>query len=270
MICSPQAVSEKWPALVEAGATVVLAGVAIFQWLAMRKNNTTMAAQAQQERDRWKEEDKIRKEANTPKAAFGLLDCPKCKLNLFCTNLGTVAFLVVGMQVTPLWGDQKKISFGEGNEILVPVGEKKQVELDRDKYRTLNTQLCAILQGSPRTLSSHLGIKLILQGPLETIETNFEAYRLRCPPIDDGSLFYGVDSWRTIHPSSNGYPKSQFVACPKCLTKDIPIDLVADLGVVLPVEDCGAMFEAARNKMVEVMRGIEQSCPAHTIPRVVE
>lgn len=64
MICSPQAVSEKWPALVGSGATAVLAVVAIFQWLAMRENNKAMAGQAETmaeqtklERDRWQRED---------------------------------------------------------------------------------------------------------------------------------------------------------------------------------------------------------------------
>ncbi len=213
---------------------------------------------------RGKEQSKRWKDESTPKAAFGFPDHFKTNLKLFCANMGTVGFLVVGMQIIPLLGEPEKILFGKECEIFVPVGEEKQVTFDLDKYRKLNEKLCEILQGSPRTLSSHLGIKLILQGPLETIETNFEAYRLRRPPIDDGSLFYGVDSWRTIQPSSNPIRQLQDVTCPKCLTKNIPIDLVADLGVVFPVEDCGAMFEAARNKMAEVMKHKESACPNHT------
>ncbi|MGC9293369.1 MAG: hypothetical protein ACP5EP_11725 [Acidobacteriaceae bacterium] len=256
-----------WPATIEAMATVALAVTAGLQWRAMRKNNETMAAQAQQERDRWNDEDKIRKEANKPKAVFGFSDQNRANLKLSCANLGTVGFLVVGMQVAPLVGDPVKIFFGKGNEILVPVGEEKQAVFDRDKYRKLNEKLCGILRDT--LIARHLGIKLILQGPLETVETNFEAYRLNRLQ-GDGGLFYGVNSWHMISSPSSSVPNEfdrvlicEFITCPKCQVP-ITIDLVSDLGIVFPVEDCGKVFEAARNKMVAVMRGVEQSCPNHT------
>lgn len=149
-----------------------------------------------EEREHRKHEDAIRAEENRPKAAFGFSDCLKCNLKLSCANLGTVGFLVVGMQILPLLGDPEKMLFGKGAETFVPVGEERQATFDLYKYRVVHKQLNKTLNGFLGS-SGHLGIKLILQGPVETAETNLEAYRVHQYPDDGGSL-YGFSSWRTI------------------------------------------------------------------------
>ncbi len=251
---------------VAAIATGCLVGAGFIQLKAIRKG-------AEEQRQRWRREDAIRAEENKPKAAFGFSDCLKCNLKLSCANLGTVGFLVTGMQILPLLGDREKILFGKAAEIFVPVGEEKQVTFDAFKYREVHNRLTEILNAPLR--SRHLGIKLILQGPVETAETNLEAYRVHQYP-DDGRSLYSFNSWRTIAPPVqgsdrrfDGVPKNEFVTCPKC-KNPYTVDLAANLGIVFPVGDCGTVFEAGRNKMADVTRVSVQSCPTHTLPKVEE
>lgn len=251
MICWLQDFFKNWAVAVEALATVALVIAAVFQW-------TTMRAQAKQERCRWKREDAIRAEENRPKAAFGFSDNDvPCNLKLSCANLGTVGFLITGMQIFPLLGDSQKILFGKGAEIFVPVGEEKQVTFDSSNYRVVHERLKHTLGGS---LGRHLGIKLILQGPVETAQTSLEAYRVHQYPDAGGSL-YGFSSWRMISDNS-GALKYEYARCPRC-TNPCTVDLVADLGVVFPVEGCGTVFATARNKMAAVVRDFDQTCPNH-------
>ena len=251
-------------------AAIILAVFAVRQWHVMKDNNESAERQNGLVRDRWKRDDELRAEENRPKAAFGFSDCRKCNLKLSCANLGTVGFLVAGMQVIPLVGDPEEISFGKDAEIFIPVGAEKQVIFDDDKYREVHKRMKKIFNGS--LLNKHLGIKLILQGPVETAETNLEAYRLRRFP-EGGDPRYGVQSWRRIpppttcsvrEPSKDSYQRSEFVTCPKC-NNTYTFDLVEKLGVVFPVRDCGTAFEATRKKMLAVVRDLEQSCPTHGV-----
>ncbi len=198
-------------------ATVVLAIFAKRQWRVMKENNETAERQNELMHNRWRREDAIRTEEHKPKAAFGFSDCLKCNLKLSCANLGTAGFLVAGMHIVPLLGDPEKMLFGKGAEIFIPVGEEKQVTFDLDKYREVHRRLKKILNGSLG--SKHLGFKLILQGPVETVETNLEAYRVHQFP-EDGRSLYGLGSWRTIPPPAgdssrfDGVRTREFVNCP--------------------------------------------------------
>ncbi len=253
-------------------ATAVLAVFAERQWRVMKENNEAAEKQNELVRDRWKREDELRAEETKPKAAFGFSDSVvPCDLKLSCANLGTVGFLVAGMQVIPLLGDPEKILFGKGAEIFVPVGEEKQVAFDSYNYREMCMRLEEIFNGSR---VRNLGIKLILQGPMRRVETNMEAYRLSKNP-DDGRTSYIVTSWRTMPPPAQGSDitvkidkptKVESVTCPKC-NNPCTVDLVTNLGIVFPVEDCGTVFEAARKKMA---RYLAQSCPTHTLSKIVE
>lgn len=142
MICYAQAVSEKWPALVEAGATVVLAAVAIFQWHAMRGSNTTLVEQSKLERDRWKREDEIRKEANRPKAEFWFaIDTQKYRLTGI--NLGQVAFVLREIWVQAVVFREVDagniggpICLQKNVNLPMPIGERVEMTLSMDKEKT--------------------------------------------------------------------------------------------------------------------------------------
>ncbi len=106
MFCQAQVVSEKWPAIVEAVATTALVAVATVQWVAMRKNNETLAEQSKLERDRWLRDDEIRAEQNKPKAEFWFEKNGDI-YELNCANLGSVAFFVWRLGILPVVSNEK-------------------------------------------------------------------------------------------------------------------------------------------------------------------
>ncbi len=139
-------------AILEAGATIVLAAMALFQSRMMKKNSD-------HEHARWRE-------INEPKVVFDfphrVLD-RNAGLVLTCANLGAVNFLVVGLHVTPSTGEPTKIRFNPDEYLLVSIGEKKQMDLARvEDIRRL--QSC-----DDKFFAS---IRLILQGPSGEIETD--------------------------------------------------------------------------------------------------
>jgi hypothetical protein len=133
MICWLQEFFKNWAVAVEAGATLLLVIAAGFQWFAMR-------AQAKQERDRWKEEDKIRKEANMPRAKFWFEENGE-SYDLWCANLGTVAFVLGKIQIdcVPFKDGQKNVLISGQTTIsidhVVPVGEKCKHPIKKQEIR---------------------------------------------------------------------------------------------------------------------------------------
>lgn len=169
MICRLQEFFENWAVAVEALATVALVIAASLQW-------GTMRAQARQERDRWKREDELRAEEKRPKAVFdfphqvhgrNVHDRNAGCLELTCANLGSVNFLVVGMLITRLQEEPKRVSFSPEEYFVVRVGEKKQVDLGQ--LRNINTL---------ESCGDVVAIGLILQGPSGEIETNSHRCRI--------------------------------------------------------------------------------------------
>ena len=241
MICDPQAVSEKWPALVEAGATVVLAAVAIFQWLAMRKNNKAMAdqakamaAQAQQERDRWLREDEIRKEANRPKAEFWFLqNGGYCEFH--CLNVGAVTYVIREIRIYPVvfreseW-PQSAISPIPIHEIGFPGGSKNFLEFPKgDIERRLRRQ----------DSGYNFEFALLIADPDGKTDEIRRPFNLLANGKNSG-----------IH---QGFAGLVVVQCPACKTQCDSI-MVNDLN----------SSEEIEKRLDTIHQEYRQTCPAHT------
>ncbi len=215
---------------VAAAATACLVGAGFIQLKAIRKG-------AEEQRERWKRDDKILAEQNEPKAVFDFPDQVRGEdgscLELTCTNLGHVNFLVAGMQIIPLQGEPIKVSFSPEEYFVVRVGEKKQVDLCN--FGSLrNFSLC----------NYFVGIKLVLQGSSGEIETKSQACRIHFTSIAK----FIAKGWKR----SDGSEGLETIKCPKC---NINVATFR-LDDMTSVEDC-------RKEVAAVARDFERSCPNH-------
>ena len=225
MYCWLQEFFKNWSAAIEAGATIALAVIAIFQWLAMRKNNETMAAQATQERERWKREDELRAEENRPKAEFLLQRTNTGQVELLCANVGTVNFLVTKMTIVFLQdAPLLDIPIDAHIQPLVLAGAKGRVDLESRKFGFL------ICNGE---------VKLSLRAPSGLSETKVQNYY----------LYFSDGVCRNLMP---GFHESESIECLKCK------NLVANFQVAEMTS--GA---ECRKEIADIHREFEATCPNH-------
>ncbi len=229
MICWLQEFFKNWAVAVEAVATLLLVIAAGFQWWTMR-------GQAQQERDRWEREDEIRAEENKPKAVFDFPDSVRSTnggaLELTCTNLGSVNFLVVGMQIMPL-REPSDILFTSKEYFVVRVGKTKRVNLY--EFEGLRNSLGHF---------DNVGIQLILQGSAEEIKTSPQACRINGTNVAK----YIAKGWK----NSNGSWCSEPISCPKCsaVVARFKLDDMTDV-------------DACRKEIADVKKEFGETCPNH-------
>lgn len=179
MICWVQGLVENWPAVLEALATMALAVIAIFQWLAMRETNRTMVKQATLERERWQRDDGIRAQENEPKYRLGVV-LERTGVSLWIVNLGTTSFLANTISISILNSATSQSSPGaqDWNEVVAK-GEKKMFPIPQewlpggtgDTIDTIECRISVCLEGST--------------GQAQTPAKNFRVYRI------DGQLSIG-------------------------------------------------------------------------------
>jgi hypothetical protein len=192
--------------ILAATATVVLALFAILQWKTMNQNNELVC-------DRWKREDELRAEENRPKAEFRLSDnADEYNFDLWCANVGAVAFVVTGLHIDPVFGEKSTVfSLEEQGQFVVPVGEERTFILENKK-----------IFGSGYWKNGR--VRLSLRGPAGEAKTRSREYCLAF--FEDGKRFKALRS---------GFFGLEIINCPKCGVA------VADFAVSdIPAIECGA------------------------------
>lgn len=214
--------------ILAAAATVVLAVFAIRQWCAMKENNEAAERQNELVRDRWKREDELRAEENRPKAVFWVNPTQNNEgIELWCANLGSVAFLVSAMVVDRIQSSNPiRCPIGEVDQSVVQVGTKWSCVL------RANTIVC-----SP--LYAKADIRLTLTGPSGETMTDAKAYSLNFLSQKCLQFQPGLHEWEDLH-------------CPKCSGQ------VARFSVegMTCVADC-------RKEIANVKREFDAACPNH-------
>jgi phage FluMu protein Com len=204
--------------ILAATATAVLAVFAILQWKTMKQNNELV-------RDRWKREDELRAEEDRPKAAFWLEQLPdQNHPQLWCANIGSVNFIVSGMQVKAVQGEPREIRFSRKNCLIVPVGTMQSIKLIDPE----------VMFGSDRPGNAE--IKLTFQGP-----TDVKPYHL---------WFY--DGKYMMKDPEGNFQGLLPIKCPKCKAR------VANFNV-----SGMTSIDEYKREIADVEKEFEQACPKH-------
>lgn len=203
---------------VAAIATGCLVGAGFIQLKAIREG-------AEEQRERWKREDEIRAEENRPKAAFWLEQAANNDSSeLWCANVGTVNFIVSGMEVNPLQGESRRIPFSRRNCLIVPAGIMQSTKLSDPE----------VMFGSERLGNAE--ITLIFQGPTDVKPYHLWFYDGRYMMKDPEGRFQGFEQ----------------ITCSKCKAWAANFDVSGMISVV----DC-------RREIAEVKKEFEATCPNH-------
>lgn len=223
MICWLQDFFTNWAVAVEAVATLLLVIAAAFQWWTMR-------AQAQQERDRWNGDDKIRAEASKPRAEFWFEIIGGVYV-LNCANLGSVGFFVWRLGIQPVVSNETNWHSEQtpGHSIIkefVPVGLKHTKKI--------------------YDLGFHL----------QDLGDNYEfTLFLSNPQGDESEIRRPFHKWKSSDQGimiGEGFVGCVVSKCPKCNTSCDSI-LVGDL----------KSSEEIRQRLDEIHDEYRQTCPEH-------